>query len=128
MLRLIGEWSIADRATPEPVTTTLFELPGFVARQALVDDGWQVVHSYTRMRAELDTERPSDPPEPVTIRAASSAADMAVVHAVMEDAVAGHWKHQRRTFDDFLQDQQARMGTTPNCGCSPSTTASPQAR
>lgn len=113
LLTLIAEWSRSDRPTAAPVTTTLFELPGFVARQALLDDGWKVVHSYTRMHARLDSERSVSLPENVSIRAASSNTDMATVHAVLEDAVAGHWKHERRTFTDFLCDQEARAGHNP---------------
>lgn len=115
LLRLIGQWSIADRTTSAPITTTVFELPGFIARQALIDDGWQIVHSYTRMRAHLDTGcHLVELPEKVTIRAAGSIADMTVVHAVLEDAIAGHWKHQRRTFPEFVHAQEARVGHDPS--------------
>lgn len=113
LLTVIADWSRSDRPTAAPVTTTLFELPGFVAREALLDDGWEVVHSYTRMHASLDRDRSVSLPENVRVRAASSNAYMAVVHAVLEDAVAGHWKHQRRTFTDFLRAQEARSGHDP---------------
>ncbi len=39
--------------------------------------------------------------------------DMRTVHAVIEDAVAGHWKHERRSFADFLADQEERVGHNP---------------
>ncbi len=113
LLGLIGQWSASDRPGPGPVTTNLFELPGFVARQALIDDGWQLVHSYDRMHARLDRERPLNLPAQVTISAARSTEDMRTVHAVIEDAVAGHWKHQRRSFDEFLSGQEARAGHNP---------------
>jgi mycothiol synthase len=113
LLGLIAEWSRADRPAPGPVTTTLFELPGFVARQALIDDGWQIVHSYTRMQGRLEADREVRLPNGVTIRAAHSTADLTAAHAVIEESVAGHWKHQRRSFDEFLRDQESRDGHNP---------------
>ncbi len=58
LLQLVHAWVSGDRTGPAPITVTLFELPGFVARDALVADGWEVVHSYTRMSAVLTSESP----------------------------------------------------------------------
>jgi mycothiol synthase len=113
LLGVIAMWSRSDRPAEGPVTTSLFALPGFIARQALVDDGWQVVHSYTRMQALLDRDRPVALAEDFTIQSSRSTADMRIAHAVLEDAVAGHWKHQRRSFEEFLQDQESREGHNP---------------
>ena len=65
------------------------------------------------MRALLDSDIEAAASR-VRIRPAQSTDDLAIVHAVLEDAVAGHWKHQRRTFADFLDDQQSRPGHNPS--------------
>jgi ribosomal protein S18 acetylase RimI-like enzyme len=94
-------------AWPHERTTTLFQLPGSAATKPLTETGWQIVHSYTRLVANLgDVPRPQQhhkvgPGDPRT------------VHEVIEQAVAGHWHHQRRDFDDFLADQEQREGHDP---------------
>jgi mycothiol synthase len=47
------------------------------------------------------------------VRAASDERDGRTVHAVLEDAIAGHWNHQRRTFAEFYTDQRQRDGHDP---------------
>jgi ribosomal protein S18 acetylase RimI-like enzyme len=116
LLGLAGAWVELDRGAGDG-DVSLFQLPGSLAADELAADGWQIVHSYTRMTADLPLtaaagHRPPDPE--LEIQAAASEADLAVVHAVIEDAVAGHWQHQRRNFADFLAAMLARDGHDPS--------------
>ncbi len=99
--------TLANGWLPE-TTTTLFQLPGSRAQAALRADGWEVVHSFTRLIATL-TENPR-PKTDVRI----GTGDMRTVHKVIEDAMQGHWNHQRRHFADFLADQERRDGHDPS--------------
>jgi mycothiol synthase len=121
LLELAGNWVAQD--CPGGTDVTVFQLPGSLAAPELSAAGWQIVHSYTRMKASLaggprergldDADR-AGPGAGVTIRAAASAPDLATVHAVLEQSVAGHWNHQERDFASFLADQQARDGHDPS--------------
>lgn len=101
-----------DAATP----VTMFQLPNCLAHDLMVAEGWSVVHSYTRLSIDLDTTEfpePAQPPLGVRLRAAADAADRHAVHSVLEDALAGHWNHRRRTFTEFDRDQRQRDGYDP---------------
>jgi len=112
LLDAVRDWALTDRATPNsPVT--VFQLPGSLATAALRSAGWTKVHSYTRMIADLADHTATPPPNGVRVRQAASRADMATVHHVLETAIAGHWNHHRRDFQDFLTDQQQRDGHDP---------------
>jgi len=113
LLDAAHDWTIADRTTPNsPVTQ--FQFPDALAIPALRAAGWTIVHSYTRMIADL-TDLPARPsPTDVRVRAAESRADMATIHHVLETAIAGHWNHQARDFAAFLADQQHRDGHDPS--------------
>jgi ribosomal protein S18 acetylase RimI-like enzyme len=39
---------------------------------------------------------------------------MATIHGVLETAIAGHWNHDRRDFENFLTDQRQRDGHDPS--------------
>lgn len=115
LLAELDEWVSMDRHGPGPVVVTLFELPGFLAGDVLRQAGWSIVHNYTRLSAALENLAPRPPSaERVHIRASATRADMATVHSVLEEAVAGHWKHRRRSFADFLADQESRAGHDPS--------------
>lgn len=105
LLAFVRAWSLADGAGQ----VTLFQPPNSPTAEALTDDGWTVVHSYTRLTADLANSRVPNPKPGLHI----DRGDPATVHAVIEDAVAGHWNHQRRDFADFLADQESRAGHDP---------------
>jgi GNAT superfamily N-acetyltransferase len=108
LLRSVRQWVAEDRTAPD-TPATLYQLPNSTATGALVEDGWEVVHSYTRMTADLAdlAELPGYPvPAGVSIRPGEPRA----VHAVVETAVATNWDHRRRTFEDFIADQRQRDG------------------
>lgn len=90
-------------------TATLFQLPNSPASPALRAHGWTIVHSYTRLVADLADV----PPPPRLPDTEVGQGDMSTVHRVVEDAVAGHRNHQRRAFADFLADQESRDGHDP---------------
>jgi mycothiol synthase len=113
LLDAVRDWTLTDRTTPN-TPVTLFQLPGSPAAAALRTAGWTKVHSYTRMIANLTDCAVTRPPTGVRVRPAASNADMAIVHEVLETAVAGHWNHQRRDFPDFLTDQRQRDGHDPS--------------
>ncbi len=115
LLDTAGLWVAQD--CPGGTDVTLFQLPGSLAGPELTAAGWHVVHSYTRMKASLAAAAPAARPAGhsagVTIRPAVTAADLAAVHAVLEQSVAGHWNHQERDFASFLADQRSRDGHDP---------------
>ncbi|EWM17651.1 GNAT family N-acetyltransferase [Kutzneria sp. 744] len=109
LLDAVHHWTLTDRAAPNsPVT--LFQLPRSPAIPALRSAGWTKIHSYTRMIADLIDHTAPPTPADVRVRPATSRADMATIHHVLETAIAGHWNHHRRDFQDFLTDQQQRDG------------------
>lgn len=117
LLEMAGLWVAQD--CPGGTDVTLFQLPGSLAGPELTAAGWQIMHSYTPMKASLAAALPlAGPARPgagagVTIRPAVSPADLAAVHAVLEQSVAGHWNHQERDFASFLADQRSRDGHDP---------------
>jgi mycothiol synthase len=113
LLGLIDDWADADRPDGARVEVTMFELPGFLGRDALIAAGWSVVRRYTQLSGDLDRVEPPRLEDRTAVRAAASQADLAVIHGVIEDAVAGHWKHSRRDFAAFRASQQERDGYDP---------------
>ncbi|WP_405069277.1 GNAT family N-acetyltransferase [Kribbella sp. NBC_01510] len=113
LLALVDQW-ILQGAETKPVEATVFQLPQALAVPQLVASGWTIVHSYTRMKADLTRFSEAPTTGEAVIRPASSEAEMATVHAVLEEANDGHWNHQRQSFDDFLSDQQHRDGHDPS--------------
>lgn len=110
LLHLLDEWVLRD--APHPNTpVTMFQLPNCPAHDLIAAEGWSIVHSYTRLRVDLDTAEfpePAQPPLGVQLRVAADDQDRRAVHSVLEDALAGHWNHRRRTFAEFDRDQRQR--------------------
>ncbi|HEY4452728.1 MAG TPA: GNAT family N-acetyltransferase [Pseudonocardiaceae bacterium] len=110
LLDLIDAWADADHdaSTPE---VNAYQYPNALAGPALTAHGWRIVHSNTRL--VIDLAKPSVPftPNPrIRVRVAADDAGRRVAHAVLEDAIAQDWNHQRREFDEFVAAQQARPG------------------
>jgi ribosomal protein S18 acetylase RimI-like enzyme len=95
---------------------TLHQWPDAVAAPALRRHGWTVVRRYSRLIADLTGERPASPdlPAGTRIRVPASEHDRRRLHAVLEEAEAGHWNHHRRTFEEFWADQRRRAGHDPD--------------
>lgn len=79
---------------------------------ALRGRGWKPVRRYTRLTADLTTELPAPADAAAGVRILA-AGEPATVHAVIEDAVAGHWQHRPRDFADFWRDQRGIDGHDP---------------
>ncbi|HET9167909.1 MAG TPA: GNAT family N-acetyltransferase [Actinospica sp.] len=110
LLRRLDEWA-ADGSGP----VTMFQLPTCLLHDQLVSHGWTIVHSYTRLTVELDAAptRVARTNPRVTVRAAADESDQRTIHAVLEDAIAGHWNHDRRDFAEFDLAQREREGYDP---------------
>lgn len=109
LLDLIAAWAEADRDDLDEVNS--YQFPGTLAGPALTAHGWRIVHSNTRLVIDLAAPRvPSTPHPRIRIRVA---AEQRLAHAILEDAVANDWNHQRREFAEFLAGQQARPGYDP---------------
>lgn len=113
LLDLLATWSDADRA--EGIDeVNVYQLPNALAGPALAAHGWRIVHSNTRLVIDL-----AAPPVPFTpnprgrVRVAADEEQRRVAHAVLEDAVARDWNHQRKDFAEFMAAQQARPGYDP---------------
>ncbi|WP_433359021.1 GNAT family N-acetyltransferase [Streptosporangium sp. CA-115845] len=117
LLRQIEEWAHkqAAAAGQERESVTLFQMPQALATPALQDHGWHVVRRYSRLIIDLNGERPALPrlPAGTEIRIAAGDDDRRRLHAVLEEALSGHWNHHRRTFEEFWADQQQRDGHDP---------------
>jgi GNAT superfamily N-acetyltransferase len=112
LLHLLDEWVLRD-APHADAPVTMFQLPNCPAHDLMAAEGWSIVHSYTRLSIDLDTTEfpePAQPPLGVRLRFAADDQDRRAVHSVLEDAMAGHWNHRRRTFAQFDHDQQQRDG------------------
>ena len=110
LLDLIETWADADHdaSTPE---VNAYQFANALAGPALTAHGWRIVHSNTRL--VIDLAAPSVPfaPNPrIRVRVAADDAERRVAHAVLEDAIAQDWNHERREFDEFSAAQQARPG------------------
>jgi mycothiol synthase len=111
LLDLLAEWACEGAGKSD---VTLFQLPGSLATKALVEHGWQIVHSGTRLSIDLD--EPSAPPTPkpgIRVRVAETDEDRRIVHQILEAAVADDWNHRRRTYEEFVADQRVRDGYDP---------------
>jgi ribosomal protein S18 acetylase RimI-like enzyme len=118
LLRQIEGWAERQTATAgrDHQIVTLFQMPHALAAAALRRQDWSVVRRYSRLIIDMNGERPSLPdlPAGTQVRIAASDDDRRRLHAVLEDAMAGHWNHHRRTFDEFWTDQQQRDGHDPS--------------
>jgi GNAT superfamily N-acetyltransferase len=113
LLDLIESWADADHdaSTPE---VNAYQFGNALAGTALAARGWRIVHSNTRLKADLAAPGVAFTPNPrVRIRVAAGEAEQRVAHAVLEDAIANDWHHQRHEFAEFLAAQQARPGYEP---------------
>jgi mycothiol synthase len=112
LLHLLDEWVLRD-APHADTPVTMFQLPNCPAHDLMAAEGWSIVRSYTRLSIDLDTiefPEPAQPPLGVRLRPAVDDQDLRAVHSVLEDALAGHWNHRRRTFAEFDRDQRRREG------------------
>jgi ribosomal protein S18 acetylase RimI-like enzyme len=116
LLCLLDEW-VANDAPNANTSVTMFQMPRCRLHDLLTAQSWTVVHSYTRLTIDLtaaDTHTPAQTQTNVRLRTAHNDLDRRAVHSVLEDAITGHWNHQRRTFTDFDRDQRQREGYDPN--------------
>jgi len=116
LLSLLDEWAAHDAPNAD-TSVTMFQMPGCRLHDLLSARNWTVVHSYTRLTIDLtagEAHRPAQTQTAVRLRTAHDDADRRAVHTVLEDAIAGHWNHQRRTFNDFDRDQRQREGYDPD--------------
>lgn len=113
LLRHLDDWAAAD--APAGTAVTMFQLPDCLQRDQLSAAGWTIVHSYTRLIIDLDAaSTPSVQRDPGSrVRAAANEVDQRTIHCVLEDAIAGHWNHERRDFADFDLSQREREGYDP---------------
>ena len=113
LLDLIAGWADADR--PDDVDeVNVYQLPGALAGPALSAHGWRIVHSNTRLAIDLAAPPVPFAPNPrIRVWAAVEEAQQRVAHAILEDAIAQDWNHQRSDFAEFLAGQQARPGYDP---------------
>ena len=110
LLHLVEDWADADhdQSTPE---VNAYQYGNALAGPALTAHGWRIVHSNTRLKVDLAAPAVAVSPNPrIRVRAG---ADQRLAHAILEDAVAGDWHHQRYEFAEFLAAQQARPGYDP---------------
>ncbi|HEY2698640.1 MAG TPA: GNAT family N-acetyltransferase [Pseudonocardiaceae bacterium] len=115
LLDLIDSWADADHdpSTPE---VNAYQYANALAGPALTAHGWRIVHSNTRL--VIDLAAPGVPLPGVSftanprirVRVAVEDAGRRVAHALLEDAIARDWNHQRREFGEFIAAQQARPG------------------
>lgn len=113
LLDLLAGWADADNSA-DVGEVNLYQLPNALAGSALTGHGWRIVHSNTRL--VIDLAAPSVPftPNPrVRVRTAEDEDDQRLAHAILEDAIAQDWNHQRKEFAEFLTAQQARPGYDP---------------
>lgn len=117
LLRQIEEWVHKQTAAAgrERESVTLFQMPQALATPALQDHGWHVARRYSRLIIDVNGERPSLPQlrAGTEIRIAAGHDGRRRLHAVLEEALAGHWNHHRRAFEEFWADQQQRDGHDP---------------
>ena len=110
LLDLIDSWADADHDTSTPEVNA-YQYANALAGPALTAHGWRIVHSNTRL--VIDLAAPSVPftPNPrIRVRVPVEDAGRRVAHALLEDAIAQDWNHQRRDFGEFIAAQQARPG------------------
>ncbi|HJP78464.1 MAG TPA: GNAT family N-acetyltransferase [Pseudonocardiaceae bacterium] len=114
LLAAIEAWAEMDHddSTPE---VNLYQFPDALAGPALTARGWRIVHSNTRLIVDLSAPPVQLTPNPhVRVRVAADEAEQRVAHAILEDAIAQDWNHQRTEFEEFLAAQQARPGYDPS--------------
>ena len=114
LLDLIHQWAEADRTDNTPEINA-YQLPNPLAGPALTAHGWRIVHSSTELVIDLSAPPVPCTPNPrVRVRVARGETQQRIAHAILEDAVAMDWNHQRVEFEDFLRRQQARPGFDPD--------------
>ena len=111
LLDLIEAWADVDHDTSAPEVNA-YQFANALAGPALTAHGWRIVHSNTRLKVDLTA--PAVPFTPHPRGRVGVAADQRVAHAILEDAIANDWNHQRVEFADFLAAQQARPGYDPD--------------
>jgi mycothiol synthase len=110
LLDLIDAWAEADHDASTPEVNT-YQYPNALAGPALTGHGWRIVHSNTRLVVDLAAPAVSFTPHPrIRVRVAVGDAGRRVAHALLEDAIAWDWNHQRVEFDEFIAAQRARPG------------------
>ncbi|HEV3358429.1 MAG TPA: GNAT family N-acetyltransferase [Pseudonocardiaceae bacterium] len=110
LLDLLADWANTDNSD-DVGEVNLYQLPNTPAEAALTAHGWRIVHSSTRLVIDLAAPRvPSTPNPRVRVRSATTEEEQRLAHAILEDAIAQDWNHQRKEFADFLAAQQARPG------------------
>lgn len=113
LLTVIKSWADADHDANTPEVNT-YQFPNALAGPALTAHGWRIVHSNTRLMIDLATPGVPFTPNPrIRVRVAADDAQRRVAHAVLEQAVAEDWNHQRREFGEFVTAQRARPGYDP---------------
>jgi len=68
-------------------------------------NGFEVVRHFFRMRIDLDSAAPLEPPlwrDGVTVETADTADIRHAVYEVLEEAFVDHWNHAARTFDEWV--------------------------
>ncbi|MEV6651280.1 GNAT family N-acetyltransferase [Streptomyces sp. NPDC051219] len=70
--------------------------------------GWQRVRRYQVMARALSAkDAMPEPPAGVTLRDCTDEADRRLAHALLEETFAEHFDHQRRTYEQWLDDLDA---------------------
>jgi mycothiol synthase len=91
----------------------LWQITDGLAGPSLSMRGWRPVRTYARMVLELG-RRPQLPRRSgVTVRIASEEAGLRLVHELTEEALAGHWDHRPRGFEEFCRAQADAEGHDP---------------
>ena len=110
----------AERAGGASVT--LWQLERGLAAASLADRGWRPVRLYERMRLELGAPRAGvaaaehgAPDEAaagpaVDVRTAQGEPERRLAHELIEGALAGHWQHRRRGFEQFFAEEARSPG------------------
>ena len=79
--------------------------PGATA--LLTAKGYAPVRYFWQMRAQLDAPPPAPEwPRGVTVRPATSEADVRAVYEAIEESFRDHWGHHPRTLEEWLRDQK----------------------
>ncbi len=115
LLGVLDDWFDHD-ATGAGVPVTVYQFPATPIAPLLADHRWSVVHSNTRLSADLTIwkEAPaSDASRGVRVRVASARRDRQALYAVLSEANVAYWDQGVPGFDAFEEDQRAKEGEYP---------------